>query len=198
MFMRRIPKPFKDKLVGFFWPQRGWGRYGKYIMLRLSRLKGTSHEVAIGFACGVAISFTPFVGLHLVLGAVFAFLFGANILASAIGTLVGNPWTFPFIWVSILKTGQWFLGISSNEEYKGFVSLFANAMKALMAFDFKTFASDVWPIFYPMMVGSLPYCVVSFAVSYWFIRNLLDKLSKAKEKRRLKRLKKLEKKMEKK
>ncbi len=193
MFKRRISKPIKDRNAGFFWPQRGWERYGKYLLLRLSRLKGSPHSIAIGFACGAAISFTPLVGLHMSVAAISAFLFGGNVLASAIGTLVGNPWTFPIIWVSILKTGQWFLDIPSNVNTEGFGTLFANAMKALFSFDFKTFALDVWPVFKPMLVGCVPYYVISFAVSYWVIRSLIEKVIKAKEKRKLKKLAKLEK-----
>jgi hypothetical protein len=35
---------------------------------------------------------------HFVLSALLAYIARANIIASAIGTVVGNPWTFPFIW----------------------------------------------------------------------------------------------------
>jgi uncharacterized protein (DUF2062 family) len=34
-----------------------------------------------------------------------AFLLRANVVASAIGTLIGNPLTFPFIWLSSYKLG---------------------------------------------------------------------------------------------
>jgi hypothetical protein len=61
-------------------------------------------------ACGAAISFTPFVGLHVVLGALLALIVRGNLLAVVAGTLVGNPWTFPFIWVASYEVGQYLLG----------------------------------------------------------------------------------------
>ena len=52
-------------------------------------------KIAIGFAAGVFVSFTPLFGLHIVLGAALAWLVRGNIVASLIGTLAGNPVTTP-------------------------------------------------------------------------------------------------------
>ena len=54
------------------WPRRGWTRMALYIQHRLGRLPGTPYRIAAGFACGAAISFTPFLGLHFVLAALGA------------------------------------------------------------------------------------------------------------------------------
>ena len=35
---------------------------GTYLVKRVTRLSGTPHSIAAGAACGVAISFTPFLG----------------------------------------------------------------------------------------------------------------------------------------
>ena len=37
-----------------------------------------------------------------------------NLIASALGTAVGNPWTFPFIWAWIYTVGYWILGGEAN------------------------------------------------------------------------------------
>ncbi len=88
----------------------GWRRMGVYLVKRLTRLPGTPHSIAAGFACGTAISFTPFMGLHTVLSVLLSFLVRGNYLAAMAGTLVGNPWTFPFIWVASAKLGHALLG----------------------------------------------------------------------------------------
>ena len=110
MFKRREKLSWKKRLSGYLWPQGGWKRYGRFILLKLHRLGGTPRSIAAGFACGAAISFTPFVGFHMILAAATAFLLRGNIIASAVGTVVGNPWTFPFIWISVLYTGRLMLG----------------------------------------------------------------------------------------
>ena len=131
--------------------------------------------IAAGVACGVAISFTPFVGLHFVLAAITAFLCKGNVLASALGTAMGNPWTFPFIWVSVFYTGRWFLGVE-GEIRVSFLTVFEKSMHALMTFDFSGFASDVWPVFFPMLVGCIPYYIVAWVVTYFIVKHGLTKL----------------------
>ena len=39
-----------------------------------------------------------------------AFVVRGNYLAAAIGTAVGNPWTFPFIWAGTYRLGSFMLG----------------------------------------------------------------------------------------
>ena len=72
-------------------------------------MPGTSGSIAIGVASGVAASFLPFIGLHFLIAALIALLLRGNVLASAIGTFFGNPWTFLFIWVSDYRVGLWLL-----------------------------------------------------------------------------------------
>ena len=81
-------------------------RTKKYIFLNLNRMKGSSHEIAIGLACGIAISFTPFLGLHALLAITFAWVLRGSMAAALIGTLFGNPWTFPFIWYLSYEIGN--------------------------------------------------------------------------------------------
>ena len=159
-------------------------RWFKKVLIQLKRLKGTPYSIAAGFACGVAISFTPFIGFHLILAAVTAWIIRGNIVSSALGTIVGNPWTFPFIWIAVLSTGRFFLGDIAPAEHVNFIRIFESASKALMTFNFKNFGRDVWPIFFPMLVGCIPYYILSWFVSYKFIKVMLDKLA-ARRARRL-------------
>lgn len=175
MFKRKKKQSLSRRILNFVWPQNGWKRASKYILLRLNRLKGTPREIAAGVACGVAISFTPFVGFHFVLAAITAWFVRGNILASALGTAAGNPWTFPVIWVSVLYTGRFMLGGAHGDEEKvQFVRVFQEAMHALMTFDFRLFAADVWPIVWPMMVGCIPYYIIAWFASYYLVKKALD------------------------
>ena len=49
-------KLIKNRIIILF----SFNRTKKYILLNLKRMKGSSHEIALGLACGVSISFTPF------------------------------------------------------------------------------------------------------------------------------------------
>ena len=168
MFKRRIQKTLGDKILGFFWPTIGWRRAWAYIMLRLARLPGSAYSIAGGFACGAAMSFTPFVGLHFVLSAILAWSIRANIIASVIGTAVGNPWTFPFIWTWLYQTGTWMV---SGERLEGaakpdFSEIFGNMLQALVSWDAAYVLETAAPVFWPMFVSSLPTTFVVWWVFY--------------------------------
>ena len=156
-------------------------RYGKKILVRLKRLQGTPHSIAAGFACGVAISFTPLVGFHVLLAALTACLIRGNIIASAIGTLIGNPWTFPFIWVAVLYTGHLILGHSELTENVDFLHTFKLAGDALYNLNWQKFGHDVWPIFFPMLVGCIPFYIAFWIISYKLMESTLYRLEKRKQ-----------------
>ena len=68
-------------------------------------------RVALSFAVGTAISFSPFLGFHLLIAIVVAFLFRLNKVEMILGTFVNNPWTFPFVYGGAYFLGAWMLGL---------------------------------------------------------------------------------------
>ena len=56
------------------------------------------------------MSASPFIGMHLLIAALIAWIFGGNIIASAVGTWAGNPISFPFIWLTTFNLGHLILG----------------------------------------------------------------------------------------
>lgn len=147
-----------------------------YVMHRLSRLPGSGYSIACGFAFGSAISFTPFVGLHLVIAGALAWLFGGNVLAAWIGTLVGNPWTFPFIWLGIYKLGNWILKRNGDvtEEAPDFTDVFSEVWEAALSFDAAGFADGVSAVIIPMTLGGIPCFVIAWVVSYFPMKYVVD------------------------
>ena len=113
LFKRREKDNFISNILYFLWPKKGWRRIIKYIGLRLKRLPHSPHSIALGFTFGVSASITPFFGLHFFIGIFLAWLFRVSIFASLIGNLVGNPWTFPFIWIMNYKVGILFYSTSN-------------------------------------------------------------------------------------
>ncbi len=179
MFKRRYKIGLRDKIQNMVWPKLGWKRYGQYIVMRLNRLKGTPREIAAGVACGVAVSFTPFVGFHFVLAAITAWIVRGNILASAIGTAAGNPWTFPFIWVSVLYTGRKILGLEYADAVNvNFETVFTKTFRALINFDFGNVVNDVWPVLWPMIVGCIPFYIVFWLLSFYIFDTALERVAK--------------------
>lgn len=147
------------------WPSSGWRRSTNYLFHRVARIPGTPHFIVAGFACGAAVSFTPFVGLHFVLSFLLAWILRGSMIAAALGTAVGNPWTFPFIWIWIYELGHWMLNAQGQipAETVNFARFFARITGALLRMDMMYLFHTAWPVLWPMFVGSIP-----TAIAVWF------------------------------
>ncbi|MEQ8949382.1 DUF2062 domain-containing protein, partial [Parvibaculum sp.] len=98
MFRRRVDLHPIEKLKEIFWPRSGWKRAIQYGWRRVWRLSGTPHAIALGVAAGAFSSCTPFLGFHILVAMLIAWVIRGNLIASALGTFIGNPITFPVIW----------------------------------------------------------------------------------------------------
>ena len=83
----------------------------KYLIYRTVRLDDSSHRIARGCACGIAVSFTPLFGLHFFLAVVIAWAIRGNIAAALLGTFAGNPLTFPLMWAITYPSGLFLLSL---------------------------------------------------------------------------------------
>ena len=188
MFNRREKLGPLRRLSRLLWPAMGWRRTGYYLKHRIGRLPGSPYQIAAGFACGAAISFSPFVGLHFIIGGIWAWLFKSNIISSAIGTVIGNPWTFPFIWTWIYHCGVW-MGAGSGSKSDSIKeldlgTLFANIFGAMLAGDIKLLVDTAGPVFWPMLIGSLPTMCVIWLVFYFLLKAMVESYQKGRILRR--------------
>jgi uncharacterized protein (DUF2062 family) len=159
LFRRRTPEGFLDRLRVALWPRNGWSRSLRYFTKRVLRLSGSPHAIALGIASGVFVSWTPFVGLHIVLSVALAFILNANLVAAGLGTIVGNPLTFPFIWWSTFQLGKHLLHTAPDHVH------LANIADMLAH---KPFSSLI-PLLKPMIAGAIPLGVASGAAAYLIV-----------------------------
>lgn len=184
MFKRRERGPWVSRVREAVYPRRGWARSVEYLRHRVSRLPDTPHRIALGFACGVIVSFTPFFGLHFFLAAGLAWLLRANVVAGLIGTVAGNPLTFPFIASVSLHTGRRVLGSGvTGRDYGRVIDALAEGGQGLWENVLSLFGigASHWdrltPLFtdvvLPWTIGGLPPGFLAAAASYWLLRPLI-------------------------
>jgi uncharacterized protein (DUF2062 family) len=213
LFRPREQQPFLHRVRSYLWPRRGLSRSARYMAHRLSRLPGSPSQIASGFACGAAISFTPFVGLHFVGGALIAFMIRGNVIASAVGTAIGNPWTFPIIWLWIYQLGVWILGEETQANALSQISvMFQYSMGYFWATlediarwmvgikiepigsqenqQYEYLATRFWSVFWPMVVGGLPTALVAWVGFYLPVRGAVTEYQLVRKKRLAKRIQK--------
>jgi uncharacterized protein (DUF2062 family) len=160
-------------LRGWLWPDIGWRRLGIYLVKRVTRLPGTPHSIAAGLACGTAISFTPFIGLHTLLSVLLSFLVRGNYLAAIIGTLVGNPWTFPVIWLVTYQAGHYMLGSTPSRV----------APEPELTSRWYEIRALIWP----MTVGGVPLGALAGVAVYFPLVRLIAAYQEARRRRRERR-----------
>ena len=160
LLKRRKPPSLLENFRVWIWPRRSWMRSGQYVTKRILRLTATPHAIAVGVAVGAFTSFTPFMGLHFIIAAVLAWLLRGNVIASALGTFVGNPLTFPLIWAGTYQTGHYLLGSSATDAGPtGLVVAMADIFSAIKNLDSTVAGAaleQMWvPLLYPMSIGGL-------------------------------------------
>jgi uncharacterized protein (DUF2062 family) len=156
LFRRRTKPTLSERVRVALWPSNGWGRSLRYFYKRVVRLSGSPHAVALGFATGVFVSWTPLVGFHILMGIALAFVFGGNLAAATLGTVIGNPLTFPLMWWSSFSLGNRLLDDGGPETD------FADVAHALTHEPL----AGILPLIKPLTVGSLPLGVASALLSY--------------------------------
>lgn len=79
-------------------------------MLDLLGREESSERVAAAIALGVAVGFSPFVGLHFVMALGLALAFRLNKIDTLLGTFAGNPWTWAPIFPAGYRLGRLLIG----------------------------------------------------------------------------------------
>ena len=154
-----------------------FSRTKKYISLRLKRIKGTPQALSLGLATGIAVSFTPFIGLHALLAIFISWVIGGAMAAALIGTLFGNPWTFPIIWYFTFEIGQFinYCFFSYEEDFsfkiiKKEISTLLVILKNIIVFaNIPELEENVEKLrLIPfMIVGSIPLVFITWILSYF-------------------------------
>lgn len=166
LFRRRNPLPLSRKIQNLFWPRKGFVRPFHYFRKRILRLTASPHAVAAGVAAGIISSWTPFMGFHILLALVIAYLLAGNLAAAALGTAFGNPLTLPLIWASTWEVGEVILGREAG--HAGEAIDLHHLWHSL----------DLWqlwgPVLKPMLIGAIPLAAVSatffYGLTYWAVR----------------------------
>lgn len=163
MFKRRDKRPIMEVVRAYIAPRTGWRRVIHYWRHRMQRLPDSPTRIALGVACGVYASFTPFFGFHFMIAAGLAWLLRGNIFASAIGTFFGNPLTFPFIVAICLELGGLIMGSPVDSD---FIEQGLHQMAIMLL-------RDISSLVIPYFVGGIIPGLISAVASYMVVRPLV-------------------------
>ena len=202
MFKRRERRSIFRFFYEVIFSLKGISRAIEYVGIRLKRIPDTPHKISLGMSCGIFASFTPLFGLHFLIAGLLSYILRANVLASLIGTFVGNPITFPIITVFNLKLGEWILGSSEHSSgdggkiFEGFLDFIFLIYKSF--FTEGSIGENNVPrmneflngVFIPYSLGGLILGIFIAVISYFLLRPLVATYQKKRSALKAKRFKK--------
>ena len=145
---------------------REWARK---LLNQLLHVDDTPERTAAAFALGVFFGFSPFLGLHTILGMAFAFLLNLNRVAVLLGVYSNIPLTLAPYYATVTWLGSQITG----EHLPGGPERFKTALRAL--FDLSMFDGAFWhrlmlllePLAVPYMLGSTIGALLMSAAAYF-------------------------------
>jgi uncharacterized protein (DUF2062 family) len=123
----------------------------------------TPTRTALAYAVGVFFGFSPFLGLHTVLGLVVAFAFSLNRVAVLLGVYSNLPWILPAYYTLATMLGATLLGV---DVPPGLLKDFRDALTDASWGEFRSLAKALTPLMWSYALGSLIGAIAIATVAY--------------------------------
>jgi len=88
----------------------------RYIYLRLIRLRGHPHELALGMAFGIFTGMMPIIPFHTIVAVSLSLVFKASKITAAAGVWICNPVTIYLVYKYCYRIGSFILGFDHNTK----------------------------------------------------------------------------------
>lgn len=124
----------------------------------------TPRRTAAAYAVGVFFGFSPYLGLHTVLGLAFAFAFGLNRVAVILGVYSNLPWILPAYYSVGTLAGATLLQV---DVPPGLVKELTDAVARASWAEFRRVAGALRPLVWAYFVGSTLGSIVLALLAYW-------------------------------
>jgi uncharacterized protein (DUF2062 family) len=112
------------------------------------QVEDTPTRVALAFALGVLIAFSPFLGIHTAIALGLALLFRLNRVAILAGTFTNNPWTIAPMYTAGTLVGCGLLRVSPASLAEVNWSLHGRAF-------YESLLAGFGPLLLPFLLGNL-------------------------------------------
>lgn len=123
----------------------------------------TPTRTAAAYAVGVFFGFSPFLGLHTILGLVVAFTFNLNRVAVLLGIYSNLPWILPAYYTLATLLGAAILNV---DVPPGLLKDFRDALTDASWGEFRSLAKTLTPLMWSYALGSLIGAIALAVVAY--------------------------------
>src|SRR5580765_3940884 len=123
----------------------------------------TPTRTAAAYAVGVFFGFSPFLGLHTILGLVVAFALNLNRVAVLLGVYSNLPWILPAYYTLATMLGAAVLRVDLPPRL---LKDFQEALTAASWGEFRSFVKTLTPLVWAYALGSLVGAAVIAVIAY--------------------------------
>jgi uncharacterized protein len=140
----------------------------------LLHIDDTPERTAAAFALGVFFGFSPFLGLHTILGIVFAFLLNLNRVAVLLGVYSNLPWIIAPYYVIATTAGTMITGdripAGFDQQIAGLfaLSIFSGQFWRELVVIFKPL---LWPYAAGSFIGAMILAVIAYPIALAFVNS---------------------------
>ena len=131
----------------------------------------TPRRTALAFAVGVFLGFSPFMGLHTLLGLLVAYAFRLNKVSVLVGVYTNIPWVILPYYGFATWFGMRLTGFSQTAPLPKF------GFREMLELDFWRQLSAQLHLLLPAAVGSTVLALLLAAVAYWLAFHALTRLA---------------------
>ena len=159
-------------------------RIERFFIYRVLHVDDTPHRIALGVAIGIFVTWTPTIGLQMVLTILLAMLLRANKFVGVPFVWISNPLTIvpvygPNYWIGSKLLGEGYTWSRFIEATAG-----ATALTGTWTEKVQAYWSAFWPIFPPLWMGSIMMALVLGGITYPLIRYAVVAYRRRRELRR--------------
>jgi uncharacterized protein (DUF2062 family) len=141
---------------------------------RFLKIRGHPREISLGFALGLFVGMSPFMGLHTAIAVLLAALFKWNKFSAAIAVWISNPFTAPLIYGLTYLLGAKVLSYKNSYTLPGSFDL--DALLHII----RSAPEIIWVLIVGGTVAGIPLAVIGYFCAYFTIfeyrKNLKPKL----------------------
>jgi uncharacterized protein (DUF2062 family) len=137
---------------------------------RFLKIRGQPREIALGFALGLFVGMTPFIGLHTVIAVPLAALLKWNKISAAVAVWFTNAATAPFIYSITYIVGAHIAGIKKGFSWKDIESLSAVYRLILHT------PEIIWAMVIGGIILGLPLAVAGYYLAFFVVSRYREKI----------------------
>lgn len=134
---------------------------------KLVGLKDTPHSIALGFACGIFLGFTPLFGLKMILAVLVAWILRSNKIAALIGVAL-HDFILPF--VPVLLRVQYQIGFwLTSDPHRLPPEMSFSHIEFEKVFHWTTFLTVGGPLMLGSVITGIPFGVAAYFLARWIV-----------------------------